>query len=131
MTRSLQGALIGFGFIAEKGHVPAYLSAPDQFRITAVADVCAARREKARQVLPHARIYADTKTGPVLAFHMWTEVWVKGQWTALDATLGRGYVGATHLKITDHSWHETQSLTPMLPLLRVLGKVSVEVVSVQ
>ena len=62
MTRSLQGALIGFGFIAEKGHVPAYLSAPDQFRIVAVADVCAARREKARQVLPHARIYADTKT---------------------------------------------------------------------
>jgi predicted dehydrogenase len=64
MTRSLQGALIGFGFIAEKGHVPAYLSsqAPDQFRIVAVADVCAARRERARQVLPHARIYADTKT---------------------------------------------------------------------
>lgn len=62
MSRPLQGALIGFGFIAEKGHVPAYLSAPDQFRIAAVADVCAARREKARQVLPHARIYADTKT---------------------------------------------------------------------
>src|SRR5690242_17182120 len=64
MTRSLQGALIGFGFIAEKGHVPAYLSsqAPEQIRITAVADVCAARREKARQVLPHARIYPDTKT---------------------------------------------------------------------
>jgi predicted dehydrogenase len=62
MTRSLQGALIGFGFIAEKGHVPAYVSSQDQFRIVAVADVCAARRERARQVLPHARIYADTKT---------------------------------------------------------------------
>jgi predicted dehydrogenase len=62
MTRPLQGALIGFGFIAEKGHVPAYLSAPDQLAIVAVADVCAARREKARQVLPHARIYSDTKT---------------------------------------------------------------------
>lgn len=61
MTRPLQGALIGFGFIAEKGHVPAYLSAPDQIQIAAVADVCAARREKARQVLPHARIYPDTK----------------------------------------------------------------------
>ena len=61
MTRPLQGALIGFGFIAEKGHVPAYLSAPDQLAIVAVADVCAARREKARQVLPHARIYSDTK----------------------------------------------------------------------
>jgi predicted dehydrogenase len=62
MTRPLQGALIGFGFIAEKGHVPAYLAAPDQLRIVAVADVCAARREKARQVLPDARIYPDTKT---------------------------------------------------------------------
>jgi predicted dehydrogenase len=62
MTRPLQGALIGFGFIAEKGHVPAYLAAPDQLRIVAVADVCAARREKARQVLPEARIYPDTKT---------------------------------------------------------------------
>lgn len=62
MSRPLQGALIGFGFIAERGHVPAYLTAPDKIQIAAVADVCAARREKARQILPHARIYADTKT---------------------------------------------------------------------
>ena len=57
MTRRLQGALIGFGFIAEKGHVPAYLAAPHLFEIVAVAEVCAARRERARQVLPKARIY--------------------------------------------------------------------------
>jgi predicted dehydrogenase len=62
MTRRLQGALIGFGFIAEKGHVPAYLAAPHLFEIVAVAEVCAARRERARQVLPKARIYSDTKT---------------------------------------------------------------------
>jgi transglutaminase-like putative cysteine protease len=75
-------------------------------------------------------IYADVSGGPVLAFHMWTEVWVRGQWVGLDATLGKGYVGATHLKITDHSWHETQSLTPLLPVVRVLGKLSVDVVRV-
>jgi myo-inositol 2-dehydrogenase / D-chiro-inositol 1-dehydrogenase len=62
MTRPLQGALVGFGFIAEKGHVPAYLSAPDQFQVGAVAAVCAARRDKARAVLPRARVYPDTKT---------------------------------------------------------------------
>jgi len=62
MARPLQGALIGFGFIAEKGHVPAYLAAPEKFEIVAVADICAARREKARQVLPNARIYPDLKT---------------------------------------------------------------------
>ena len=76
-------------------------------------------------------IYADLKTGPVLAFHMWTEVWVRNQWMPIDATLGRGYVGATHLKITDHSWHEERTLAPLLPLVRVLGKMSVEVISVQ
>ena len=62
MTRPLQGALIGFGFIAEKGHVPAYLAAADAFEIVAVAEICAARREKAKLVLPKARIYPDVKT---------------------------------------------------------------------
>ncbi len=62
MSRSLKGALIGFGFIAEKGHVPAYLAAPEAFEIVAVAEICAARRAKAREVLPKARIYPDTKT---------------------------------------------------------------------
>jgi hypothetical protein len=76
-------------------------------------------------------VYVDHRTqGPVMAFHMWTEVWVNGQWVPIDATLGRGYVGATHLKITDHSWYDTQSLTPLLPVLRVLGKLSIEVVQV-
>jgi hypothetical protein len=76
-------------------------------------------------------IYADTKNGAVMGFHMWTEVWVQDQWVGLDATLGRGFVGGTHLKITDHSWHETHSLTPLLPLVRVLGKLQIEVVNAQ
>jgi transglutaminase-like putative cysteine protease len=76
-------------------------------------------------------IYANTKTGPALGFHMWTEVWVAGQWVPLDATLGRGFVGATHIKVTDHSWHDTRTLTPVLPLVRVLGKMQAEVLSTQ
>jgi hypothetical protein len=76
-------------------------------------------------------VYNETKTGPVMGFHMWTEVWVQQQWIPLDATLGRGFVGATHLKITDHSWHETRSLTPLLPLIRVLGKLQIEIVAAE
>jgi predicted dehydrogenase len=58
MSTGRHGAIIGFGFIAEKGHLPAYLSRSD-VRIVAVADVCAARRELARKLLPDARIYED------------------------------------------------------------------------
>jgi hypothetical protein len=73
----------------------------------------------------------DAVRGPVLGFHMWTEVWVKGQWLMLDAVLGRGEVGAGHLKITDHSWQDIQTLAPLLPVTRVTGKIRVEVASVK
>jgi hypothetical protein len=73
----------------------------------------------------------DSERGPVLGFHMWTEVWVKGQWLMLDAVLGRGSVGPAHLKITDHSWQDIQTLAPLLPVTRVTGKVRVEIVGVK
>ncbi len=68
---------------------------------------------------------------PALGFHAWTEVWVDGRWLGLDSTLGLGGVSATHLKITQHSWNDTRSLTPLLPVTRVLGKLAVEVVRVE
>ena len=77
-------------------------------------------------------VYAtDREKGPILAFHMWTEVFVRNQWLGLDATLGQGSIGATHIKVADHSWYETQTLAPLLPVLRVVGKLKVEVVSVK
>jgi transglutaminase-like putative cysteine protease len=68
---------------------------------------------------------------PQMGFHAWTEVWVSGGWLALDATLGNGSIGADHVKVADHSWHGVQSLTPLLPVTRILGKVGIEVVNVE
>jgi hypothetical protein len=76
-------------------------------------------------------IYADVKGAPHFAFHMWTEVWIKGRWIPIDATLGKGYVGATHLKITDHSWHDERTMTPIFPVIRVVGRVSIDVISAE
>jgi hypothetical protein len=76
-------------------------------------------------------IYVTGSHEPAFGFHMWTEVYVRGQWLPIDATLGRGYVGATHIKVLDHSWHDIHSMTPLLPLLRIVGKATIEVVSVQ
>jgi predicted dehydrogenase len=56
IPRRRRGALVGFGFIAENGHVPAY-SRSGELEIVAVADVCEARREVAARCLPGARIY--------------------------------------------------------------------------
>jgi hypothetical protein len=74
----------------------------------------------------------DRRNTPILAYHMWTEVAIGGQWLALDATIGDGSVGPAHLKIADHSWHEMRALTPLLPVLRVLsGKPKVEVLKIE
>ena len=58
--RPLKGALIGYGFISGKGHIPAYLQRPAKdVSIVAVADICEARRALAAKALPEARIYSD------------------------------------------------------------------------
>jgi transglutaminase-like putative cysteine protease len=72
-------------------------------------------------------LYVERGGRPQMGFHMWTEVCVDGQWLGLDATLGRGGVDATHVKVADHSWYGARSLTPFLPVGRVLGKIQVEV----
>jgi hypothetical protein len=77
-------------------------------------------------------VYANPRDqGPVLGFHMWTEVYIGGRWLGIDATLGRGGVGPGHLKVNDHSWADAQGLAPLLPVTRVMGRLSVEVVGVE
>lgn len=61
-TRPLRGAVIGYGFISSKGHIPAYLERAKQkqdVEIVAVADICEERRVIAEDQVPGARIYTD------------------------------------------------------------------------
>jgi transglutaminase-like putative cysteine protease len=76
-------------------------------------------------------LYVDRAKQPQLGFHMWTEVYVDGQWLGLDAIVGKGGVAASHIKIADHSWRDVQSDIPLLPVRRILGKTAVEVISVE
>lgn len=77
-------------------------------------------------------VYAEEKKAPFFAFHMWTEVWTKGRWVPIDATLLPGqHVAAAHLKVTDHSWHEERTMTPLFPIIRVVGKLNIEVLSAE
>lgn len=58
--KRLRGALVGYGFIGGKGHIPAYQERVKQsgdVQIAAIADLCEARRALAKKALPEARIY--------------------------------------------------------------------------
>jgi transglutaminase-like putative cysteine protease len=92
------------------------------------AALCRAEGIPSRTAIGLLYVY---KGGPVLGFHMWTEVAIDGRWLGLDSTLGKGGVSAAHVKITDHSWDKVESLTPLLPVARVLGRVRFEVIRVE
>lgn len=91
--------------------------------------LCRAQNLPARTAI--GLLYVDRGGRPQMGFHMWTEVWIDGQWLGLDATLGLGRVSAAHIKVADQSWEGVQSLTPLLPVQRVLGKIRIEVLAVE
>ena len=67
---------------------------------------------------------------PALGFHMWTEVFIDGQWIGLDGTLGKGGVSPRHIKINDQSWFQEESMAPLAPVLKLVGKLQAEVLMV-
>lgn len=75
-------------------------------------------------------VYVDQTQSAILGFHMWLEVNIDGQWRGLDPIFGLKGLTAGHLKICDHSWKNTQTLAPLLPVLRVMGKLQAEIVEV-
>ena len=76
-------------------------------------------------------VYADR----LFAFggHMWTEARLNDQWIPLDATLGLGGIGAAHIKLADSSLSDQgpNALSGFAPLMNVIGKLKLEVISAE
>ena len=64
-------------------------------------------------------------------YHMWTEVYIGDRWIAVDGTLGKGGVGAAHLKLAHSNLNNPSALTSFLPLAQVAGRLKIEIVEVQ
>jgi transglutaminase-like putative cysteine protease len=74
-------------------------------------------------------VYIDRESA--FGGHMWTEAYIGGEWIPLDATLGKGGIGAAHIKLAQSSFADSaaEPATAFLPLLNALGKMEIEVVS--
>lgn len=92
------------------------------------AAMCRASGVPARTALGLVYITDQASGKPALGFHMWTEVWAGGSWRGIDATLGQGRIGPGHVKISDTTWTDPPSLAPLLPVLRVMGRLQARVV---
>jgi hypothetical protein len=59
-------------------------------------------------------------------YHMWTEVYVDGRWIPLDATLGKGGIGAAHLKLGHSNLQGTSAYSGFLAVAQVIGRLTIE-----
>lgn len=89
-----------------------------------LAALCRARGIPARCAM--GLVYYPQAQG--FAYHMWTEVWIVDRWVPLDATLGRGGIGAGHLKLAHANLEGADAYSAFLPVFRVLGQLKLEVV---
>jgi len=74
-------------------------------------------------------VYVPSQRG--FGYHMWTEVFVNEHWVPLDATLGLGRVGATHLKLANSNLKDAAAYASFLPVARVLGRLQIDVLEVE
>ncbi len=77
--------------------------------------------------IAHGLVYVEKNGEPLFGFHMWTEAHVRGRWVALDGTMGLGFVGADHIKISHHTYNEIESLAPIASLQNFIGKAKIHV----
>jgi hypothetical protein len=61
-------------------------------------------------------------------YHMWTELYIDGRWIGLDGTMAKGGIGGGHLKLAHSSLDGVAAYSSFLPVLKVLGRLRVEVV---
>lgn len=64
-------------------------------------------------------------------YHMWTEAYIDGRWIPLDGTLAQGGIGAGHLEIAHSNLKEASAYSAFLPVVQILGRLSIEVVDVK
>jgi len=92
-----------------------------------LAALCRVRKIPARCAF--GLIYFEPLKG--FAFHMWTEVWIGGQWVPMDATLGQGGIAADHLKLGDTSLSGQSPLAALLGVMNAFGRLELKLVSAE
>jgi transglutaminase-like putative cysteine protease len=86
------------------------------------AAMCRAVGVPARVVI--GLIYVDELEG--FGYHMWDEVYVNKRWVALDPSWNQTDVDAVHIKLAETSLDGVSPFEAFLPLVRVMGKLSIE-----
>ena len=74
-------------------------------------------------------IYVEEKGG--FGYHMWDEVFVNNRWVAIDPSFDQTSVDAVHIKLSDTSLDGVAPFEAFLPVVAVVGRLSIEPVEIR
>lgn len=92
-----------------------------------VAAMCRAVGVPSRIVV--GLVYAEPLGG--FGFHLWNEAYVNRRWVAIDAAFDENDVDAVHIKLAESSLDGVSPFETFLPIVRVLGKMSIQTVEIR
>ena len=74
-------------------------------------------------------VYVDHLGG--FGYHMWDEVFVNNRWVAIDPTFNQTTVDAAHIKLTDSSLDGVAPFEAFLPMVGVVGHLTIEPIEIR
>jgi transglutaminase-like putative cysteine protease len=74
-------------------------------------------------------IYVDELEG--FGYHMWDEVFVNNRWVALDPSFDQTSVDAVHIKLSDTSLDGVAPFEAFLPVVSVVGRLTIEPIEIR
>jgi transglutaminase-like putative cysteine protease len=74
-------------------------------------------------------IYVDELDG--FGYHMWDEVFVNNRWVAIDPSFDQTIVDAVHIKLSDTSLDGVAPFEAFLPVVAVVGRLSIEPIEIR
>jgi Transglutaminase-like superfamily len=80
--------------------------------------------------IPSRVVMGLTCIGNAFGGHAWTEVWIGGEWYALDGTLGQGSADATHITFARMTMEDAAGPEAYIGLLQGLGNLEIDPVEV-
>ncbi len=75
--------------------------------------------------------YLGGENESAFGYHMWTQVWIAGQWVDIDGALRQTDCDATHIALALMPLNEDGLGETMASLLPVMGRLKIEIVSVK
>jgi transglutaminase-like putative cysteine protease len=74
-------------------------------------------------------IYVDELDG--FGYHMWDEVFVNNRWVAIDPSFDQTTVDAVHIKLSDTSLDGVAPFEAFLPVVTVVGRLSIDPIEIR